>query len=101
MAVLDGVAVTEVAAEAGVSHQSVHAWVPLPRGGLGWGGGSLARGGELSASGPGRGGGDRVRAATQAPKWGAQRLLHELMRAPAAAGAVAVARDDQPHPGPP
>ena len=35
------------------------------------------------------------------PKWGALRILHELMRGAGAAGAVAVALDGQPHPHPP
>jgi transposase InsO family protein len=84
MAVLDGAAVTEVAAEAGVSRQSVHAWVGRYRAaGLA----GLADRSHATNSCP-----HQASAEVEAivcelrrrhPKWGAQRILHELMRTPA------------------
>ena len=84
MAVLDGVRVTEVAAEVGVSRQSVHAWVARYRdGGLA----GLADRSQRSRSSP-----SQASAQVEAlvcelrrahPKWGAQRIVHELMRSPA------------------
>jgi transposase InsO family protein len=83
MAVLDGAAVTEIAAEVGVSRQSVHAWVARYReAGLA----GLADRSRRPRSSPGR-----VAAEVEArvcelrrahPRWGAQRIVHELMRAP-------------------
>src|SRR4051794_25920172 len=86
MAVLDGAAVTEVAAEAGVSRQSVHAWVGrYQAAGLA----GLADRSHATRSCPHRASSEieaivcELRRAH--PKWGAQRLLHELMRGPAPA----------------
>ena len=83
MAVLDGAAVTEIAAEVGVSRQSVNAWVARYReAGLA----GLADRSRRPRSSPGR-----VAAEVEArvcelrrahPRWGAQRIVHELMRAP-------------------
>jgi transposase InsO family protein len=84
MAVMDGAAVTEVAAEAGVSRQSVHAWVRRYRaaGLVG-----LADRSHRTVSCP-----HRASAQVEAvvcdlrrahPKWGALRIVHELMRGPA------------------
>jgi transposase InsO family protein len=84
MAVLDGAAVTEVAAEVGVSRQSMHAWVVRYRdAGLA----GLADRSRRPRSSP-----SQVSAEVEArvcelrrahPRWGAQRIVHELMRAPA------------------
>jgi transposase InsO family protein len=84
MAVLDGAAVTEVAAEAGVSRQSVHAWVARYRdGGLA----GLADRSHRTRSCPHQASSEveaRVCELRRAhPRWGAQRILHELMRGPA------------------
>jgi transposase-like protein len=83
LAVLDGVAVSEVAAEVGVSRQSVHAWVVRYRdGGLA----GLADRSHRTRSCPHRAASEvealvcELRRAH--PKWGAQRILHELMRGP-------------------
>ena len=83
LAVLDGVAVSEVAAEVGVSRQSVHAWVARYRdGGLA----GLADRSHRTRSCPHRASSEvealvcELRRAH--PKWGAQRILHELMRGP-------------------
>jgi transposase InsO family protein len=80
---LDGVAVSEVAAEVGVSRQSVHAWVARYRdGGLA----GLADRSHRTRSCPHRASSEvealvcELRRAH--PKWGAQRILHELMRGP-------------------
>jgi transposase InsO family protein len=83
MAVLDGGRVTEVAAEIGVSRQSVHAWMARYRkGGLG----GLADRSQRPRSSP-----NQASAQVEAmvcelrrahPKWGAQRIVHELMRSP-------------------
>jgi transposase InsO family protein len=84
MAVLDGVRVTEVAAEIGVSRQSVHSWMARYRkGGLA----GLADRSQRPRSSP-----NQASAQVEAlvcelrrahPKWGAQRIVHELMRSPA------------------
>jgi transposase InsO family protein len=84
MAVLDGARVTEVAAEIGVSRQSVHSWVASYRdGGLA----GLADRSQRPRSSP-----NQASAQVEAlvcelrrahPKWGAQRIVHELMRSPA------------------
>jgi transposase InsO family protein len=83
MAVLDGASPTEVAAELGVSRQSVHAWRARYRaGGLA----GLADRPSRPGSSP-----NQASAAVEArvcelrrahPRWGAQRILHELMRGP-------------------
>jgi transposase InsO family protein len=83
MAVLDGARVTEVAAEVGVSRQSVHSWVARYRnGGLA----GLADRSQRPRSCP-----HQASAQVEAlvcelrrahPKWGAQRIVHELMRSP-------------------
>src|SRR3954452_12701244 len=83
MAVLDGAAVSEVAAEVGVSRQSVHAWVARYRdAGLA----GLADRSSRPQSNPNRASADveaRVCELRRAhPRWGAQRIVHELMRAP-------------------
>jgi transposase InsO family protein len=84
MAVLDGAGVSEVAGEVGVSRQSVHAWVRRYReAGLA----GLADRSHRTRSCP-----HRAPAEVEAvvcelrrahPKWGALRILHELMRGPA------------------
>jgi len=81
MAVLDGAGPTEVAAEIGVSRQSVHAWVARYRaGGLA----GLADRPSRPRSSP-----NRASALVEArvcelrrshPRWGALRIVHELMR---------------------
>src|SRR4051812_2258979 len=83
MAVLDRAAVTDVAAEVGVSRQSLHAWVVRYRdAGLA----GLADRSRRPRSSP-----SRVAAEVEArvcelrrahPRWGAQRIVHELMRSP-------------------
>src|SRR3954452_2119753 len=83
LAVLDGAVVTEVAAEVGVSRQSLHAWVRRYRAaGLA---GLVDRSHRLHAS-P-----NRASAQVEAvvcelrrahPRWGAQRIVHELLRRP-------------------
>jgi transposase InsO family protein len=84
MAVLDGARVTEVAAEVRVSRQSVHSWLARYRdGGLA----GLADRSQRPRSCP-----NQASSAVEArvcelrrahPKWGAQRIVHELMRSPA------------------
>jgi transposase InsO family protein len=84
MAVMGGARVTEVAAEIGVSRQSVHAWVARYRsGGLA----GLADRSQRPRSSP-----NQASPVVEAlvcelrrahPKWGAQRIVHELMRSPA------------------
>jgi transposase InsO family protein len=84
MAVLDDARVTEVAAEVGVSRQSVHSWVARYRdGGLA----GLADRSQRPHRCP-----NQASAQVEAlvcelrrahPKWGAQRIVHELMRSPA------------------
>jgi transposase InsO family protein len=84
MAVLDGAAVTEVAAEVGVSRQAVHAWVARYR--------QAGLAGLVDRSHRTRAGAHQSSAELEAvvcelrrahPKWGALRILHELMRGPA------------------
>jgi transposase InsO family protein len=84
MAVLDGVAVTGVAAEVGVSRQSVHAWVQRYR--------SAGLAGLVDRSQRPRRSPRQAAPELEArvcdlrrthPKWGAQRILHELIRGPA------------------
>jgi transposase InsO family protein len=84
MAVLDGARVTEVAAEFGVSRQSVHSWVTRYReAGLA----GLADRPSRPRSSP-----NQASAMVEArvcelrrahPRWGALRIVHELMRGPA------------------
>jgi transposase InsO family protein len=83
LAVLDGAAVTEVAAEAGVSRQSVHAWLARYRAaGLA----GLADRPSRPKSSPSQASPEleaRVCELRRAhPKWGALRIVHELMRGP-------------------
>jgi transposase InsO family protein len=84
MAVLDGARVSEVAAEAGVSRQSVHAWLRRYRAaGLA----GLVDRSHRTASCPHRASAEVEAVVCELrrahPKWGALRILHELMRAPA------------------
>jgi transposase InsO family protein len=84
MAVLDGGRVSEVAAEAGVSRQSVHAWVARYRnGGLA----GLADRSHQTKSCPHRASSEVEAVVCELrrahPRWGAQRILHALMRGPA------------------
>jgi Homeodomain-like domain len=84
LAVLDGAAVIEVAAEVGVSRQSLHAWVRRYReAGLA---GFVDRS-RRPRSSPGRASSEveaRVCELRRAhPRWGAQRIVHELIRGPA------------------
>src|SRR3954470_16650252 len=84
MAVLDGAAVTEVAVEAGVSRQSLHAWVRRYRtAGLA----GLVDRSHRTVSCPHRASAEVEAVVCELrrahPKWGAVRILHELMRAPA------------------
>jgi transposase InsO family protein len=84
LAVLDGARVSEVAVEVGVSRQSVHAWLVRYRaGGLA----GLADRPSRPRSSP-----NQASALVEArvcelrrahPKWGALRIVHELMRGPA------------------
>jgi transposase InsO family protein len=84
MAVLDGARVSEIAAEVGVSRQSVHSWLARYReAGLA----GLADRPSRPRSSP-----NQAAARVEArvcelrrahPKWGAQRIVHELMRGPA------------------
>jgi transposase InsO family protein len=84
MAVLDGARVSEVAGEIGVSRQSLHAWVRRYRAG---GVVGLADRSHRTVSCPHRASVEvealvcELRRAH--PKWGALRILHELMRGPA------------------
>jgi transposase InsO family protein len=85
MAVMDGASVTEVAAEVGVSRQSVHAWlVRYRRGGLA----GLADRSHRAQSCPHRASPELEALVCELrrdhPRWGALRILHELMRGPAA-----------------
>jgi transposase InsO family protein len=84
MAVLDGARVSEVAAEVGVSRQSLHSWL-VRYGEAGLAG--LADRSRRPRSSPGRASAvveARVCELRRAhPKWGAQRIVHELMRGPA------------------
>src|SRR3954468_6905874 len=108
MAVLDGATMTEVAAEVGVSRQSVHAWLVRYResglaGRAGRGRRPRARAAPGVAGPAGladrsrrpRSSPDQASPALEArvcelrrahPKWGAQRILHELMRGPLVPG---------------
>lgn len=84
MAVLDGASPTEVAAEAGVSRQSVHAWVRRYRAaGLA----GLADRSQRPRSCPSQASPEVETRVCELrrdhPRWGAQRILHELMRGPA------------------
>ena len=84
LAVLDGVAVSEVAAEIGVSRQSVHAWVARYReAGLP----GLIDRSHATRSCPHQASGEVEAIVCELrrrhPRWGALRILHELMRAPA------------------
>jgi transposase-like protein len=84
MAVLDGAVVTEVAGEMGVSRQSVHAWVRRYRAaGLA----GLVDRSQRPRSSPGQATPEveaRVCELRRAhPRWGAQRIVHELIRGPA------------------
>jgi transposase InsO family protein len=83
MAVLDGARVSEVAAEVGVSRQSVHSWLARYRAaGLA----GLADRPSRPRSSPGQAS-PQVEARVcelrrKHPKWGALRIVHELMRGP-------------------
>jgi transposase InsO family protein len=84
MAVLDGASVSEVAAEIGVSRQSVHAWLGRYRAaGLA----GLVDRSHRTVSCPHRASAELEAVVCELrrahPKWGALRILHELMRAPA------------------
>jgi transposase InsO family protein len=84
MAVLDGASVTEVAAELGVSRQSVHSWLARYReGGLA----GLADRSHRARSCPHRASAELEAVVCELrrdhPRWGALRILHELMRGPA------------------
>jgi transposase InsO family protein len=84
MAVLDGASVSEVAAEIGVSRQSVHAWLRRYRAaGLA----GLVDRSHRTVSCPHRASAELEAVVCELrrahPKWGALRILHELMRAPA------------------
>ena len=83
MAVLDGARVTEVAAEVGVSRQTMHVWVRRYRtAGLA----GLADRSHRTASCPHRASAELEAVVCELrrahPKWGALRILHELMRGP-------------------
>jgi hypothetical protein len=80
---LDGASVTEVAAETGVSRQSVHAWLArYRRDGLA----GLADRSHRTASCPHRASAEVEAVVCELrrdhPRWGALRILHELMRGP-------------------
>jgi transposase InsO family protein len=84
LAVLDGARVSEVAAEVGVSRQSVHSWLIRYReGGLA----GLADRPSRPRSSPNQASPEveaRVCELRRAhPRWGALRIVHELMRGPA------------------
>src|SRR4051812_8225721 len=84
MAALDGASVTEVAAEVGVSRQSVHAWVRRYRAaGLA----GLADRSHRTATCPHRASSELEAVVCELrrahPKWGALRIVHELLRGPA------------------
>jgi transposase InsO family protein len=83
MAVLDGAMVSEVAAELGVSRQSVHSWVGRYReAGLA----GLADRSSRPQSSPNRASRELEALVCELrrghPRWGAQRIVHELMRGP-------------------
>jgi transposase InsO family protein len=84
LAVLDGARVSEVAAEAGVSRQSLHAWVRRYRAaGLA----GLVDRSHRTVSCPHRASAEVEAVVCELrrahPRWGALRILHELMRAAA------------------
>jgi transposase InsO family protein len=84
MAVLDGARVSEVAAEAGVSRQSVHTWLGRYRqAGLA----GLADRSQRPHVNPNRAASEIEAVVCELrrahPRWGAQRIVHELMRGPA------------------
>jgi transposase InsO family protein len=86
MAVLDGAMVSEVAAEVGVSRQSVSAWLVRYRAaGLA----GLADRSRRPQSSPSQASPELEARVCELrrdhPRWGAQRILHELMRGPAPA----------------
>jgi transposase InsO family protein len=86
MAVMDGARVSEVAAEVGVSRQSVHSWLARYRsGGLA----GLADRSQRPRSSPSQASPELEARVCELrrdhPRWGAQRILHELMRGPASA----------------
>jgi transposase InsO family protein len=84
MAVLDGAGVSEVAAEAGVSRQSVHTWLGRYRAaGLA----GLADRSQRPHVNPNRASSEVEAVVCELrrahPRWGAQRIVHELIRGPA------------------
>jgi len=84
IAVLDGAQVTEVAREIGVSRQSVHVWLSRYRdAGLA----GLVDRSHRTASCPHQASAELEALVCELrrrhPRWGAQRILHELMRGPA------------------
>jgi Helix-turn-helix domain len=102
LAVLDGARVSEVAAEVGVSRQSLHSWLARYR--------EAGLAGLVDRPSRPRSSPNQASAVVEAlvcelrrahPKWGALRIVHELMRGPVGGGAVAVARDRAPDPRPP
>ena len=90
---------TEVAARAGVSRQSVHAWIRrYEQGGLGGAGGPVPAAGVVSASGQRRGRGGGVRDAPGASEVGAGAAGARAGQGRGGPGAVADER--LPGPGP-
>src|SRR4051812_40236473 len=84
IAVLDGASLSEVAAEVGVSRQTLHAWLGrYRRAGLA----GLADRSHQTLSCPHRASAEIEAVVCEVrrghPKWGALRILHELMRGPA------------------
>src|SRR3954471_24500005 len=84
IAVLDGASLSEVAAEVGVSRQTLHAWLGrYRRAGLA----GVADRSHQTLSCPPRGAAEIEAVVCELrrahPKWGALRILHELMRGPA------------------
>src|SRR3954453_6708823 len=84
IAVLDGASLSEVAAEVGVSRQTLHAWLGrYRRAGLA----GLADRSHQTLSCPHRASAEIEAVVCELrrahPKWGALRILHELMRGPA------------------
>jgi hypothetical protein len=82
MAVLDGARVSEVAAEVGASRQSVHSWLARYRGGVGRAGGPVEPAAVEPESGSSAAEARVCELRRDHPRWGAQRILHELMRGP-------------------
>ena len=83
LSVLDGAVVTEVAAEVGVSRQSLHAWVQRYRAAGLPGLVDRSRRPRRSPSQAGPELEARVCDLRRThPRWGGQRILHELMRGP-------------------